>query len=101
MVDDEIKTIEKVEVKYNKTKMTAVLLVIFFGVFGWIYTIKKSAGKFIVGFFVLLGLLTIYGLWSSIIILGLLSLAGFATWLWALIDTGTKSDKFFTEYPNS
>jgi hypothetical protein len=80
--------------------MTAILLVIFFGLFGWIYTIKKSAGKFIVGFFVLFGIFCIYLMWSSIFILWILPIVGFAFWLWAVIDMGIKPDTFFTEYPN-
>jgi len=91
----------------TKTKMTAVLIAIFFGLFTWIYTIKKSASKFIVALFTLLGLINIYWITSefelyfiSILFLSLFFLAVFATWLWALIDTAIKPDSFYENYPN-
>ena len=90
---DEVKTTSL------KTKMSAILLVVFLGLFGWLYTWKKSAAKFLTSFFILLGIWGIYGMWSSIIILGLIYLAGFATWVWAIIDTAMKPESFFTNYP--
>ena len=101
----EIKNIEVESKKepivvHAKTKMSAILLVIFLGLFSWLYTWKKSASKFLVSFFVLLGILIIYSMWSSIIILWLLSFASIAMWLWALIDTAIKPDSFYTNYPN-
>lgn len=84
----------------GKTKWTAILLVIFFGVFGWLYTIKKSAPKFIIGFFVLLTLYSTYLITEFIFFLWLFFLSCFAMWLWALIDTSSKPDSFYENYPN-
>jgi len=85
---------------YNKTKMSAVLIAIFLGIFVWIYTIKKSAPKFIVGFFVPFGIFSIYLMTDLIFFMWLFFLAGFAMWLWALIDTSIKPESFFENYPN-
>jgi len=91
----------------TKTKMTAVLIAIFFGLFVWIYTIKKSASKFIVAFFTLVGIIFLYSIISqfelyflSILLLVLFFIAAFATWLWALIDTSIKPYSFYENYPN-
>lgn len=94
------KNIKSDEIKCSKTKISAVLLVIFFGIFGWLYTVKKSAGKFIVGFFVLLGIFSIYLMWSNVIILFMFYIASFAMWVWAIVDIAIKPEIFFTEYPN-
>ena len=84
---------------YNKTKMSAILIVIFVGPFAWLYTIKKSAAKFIVGFFVPATMLMLYG-WTELIFFIFLSLlAYFAMWLWALIDIAIKPETFYTNYP--
>ena len=92
----------KQEVKATslKTKMSAVLLVIFLGLFGWLYTWKKSASKFLVSFFTIFGIYLIYTLSEWFILLWLLPVAGFAMWLWAIIDMAIKPDSFFTNYPN-
>jgi len=91
----------------TKTKMTAVLIAIFFGLFVWLYTIRKSASKFIVAFFTLAGIVVLYGIISefelyflSMLLLVLFFIATFGTWLWALIDTTIKSESFFVNYPN-
>jgi len=84
----------------TKTKMTAIFIVVFVGPFAWLYTVKKSAPKFIIGFFVPFAILSIYLMTEFIFILFLVLLACFAMWLWALIDTAIKPDSFFKNYPN-
>lgn len=87
--------------------MTAVLIAIFFGLFAWLYTIRKSTPKFIVAFFTLVGIIFLYSIISqfelyflSILLLVLFFTTTFATWLWALIDTSIKPDSFYKNYPN-
>jgi len=87
--------------------MSAVLIAIFFGLFVWLYTAKKSAAKFIVAFFTVLGILIIYYytlefelIFLATLFLFILIAAIFGTWLWSLIDTTTKPESFFTNYPN-
>ena len=83
----------------SKTKMSAVFLAIFLGIFAWLYTIKKSAPKFIIGFFVPFGILSIYLMTDLIFFIWLFYLASFAMWLWALIDTAIKPESFYVNYP--
>jgi hypothetical protein len=90
----------------SKTEMSAVFIVIFLGLFVWLYTKKKLASKFIIAFFTLLVLFILYFLtldllpFLSVFFLSLLFLAIFSTWLWALIDMAIKPESFFTNYPN-
>ena len=83
----------------GKTKMSAVLLAIFLGIFAWLYTIKKSAPKFIIGFFVPFGIFSIYLMTDLIFFIWLFYLASFAMWLWALIDITIKPESFYANYP--
>lgn len=86
---------------YVKNKMTAVIMVVFLGFFGWLYIYKCSASKFWIALSIVCFLLILYGITGgSTIINGLQFFVGFGTWLWAVIDTGTKPDIFFTNYPN-
>jgi len=43
--------IKNTKMTSKKTKMTAILITIFLGIFVWLYTIKKSAPKFIIDIF--------------------------------------------------
>jgi len=90
---------DKVNQSSNKTKMSAVLLAIFLGIFAWLYTIKKSAAKFIIGFFVPIAILAPYIYMEWIFFLFLFFIACFAMWLWALIDIAIKPESFYTNYP--
>lgn len=86
----------------GKTKIIAIVLAIFFGLFAWLYTYKKSAKKFWIAFGILLLFIILYYTpipgWFFISIFTYLF--GFSSWLWALIDTSTKPDSFFENYPN-
>jgi riboflavin transporter FmnP len=95
----EVNKVKEINQSYGKTKMSAVFLAIFLGIFAWLYTIKKSAAKFIVGFFVPFGVFSIYLMTNLIVFLWLFFLASFAMWLWALIDTAIKPETFYTNYP--
>jgi len=97
--NEEEKKVEEIEQKYNKTKMSAILIAIFLGIFAWLYTIKKSASKFIVGFFVPFGIFSIYLITDLIFFMWLFFLASFAMWLWALIDMAIKPETFYANYP--
>lgn len=92
---------EKINQSCSKTKMSAVLLAIFLGIFAWLYTIKKSAPKFIIGFFVPFAMISIYLTFELIFFLWLFFLASFAMWLWALIDIAIKPESFYTNYPKT
>jgi len=92
--------IKNTKMTSKKTKMTAILITIFLGIFVWLYTIKKSAPKFIIGFFVPVAILSIYLMTEFVIFLFIFFMACFAMWLWALIDTSIKSESFYENYPN-
>lgn len=66
-----------------KNKTTAVLLAVLFGMFTWIYTYKEDYWKFWIN------------LALCIITLGYF---GFVTWVWAIIDTAVRDDKFYKRF---
>jgi|GEM_PF-2213899 len=66
-----------------RTKTTAVVLAVFFGLFSWLYTYEKNGNKFWIN----LGLCVItVGYWSPV------------AWLWAVIDNANKPNDFYTHY---
>ena len=68
-----------------KSKTTAVVLVVLFGLFGWIYTYQRDAWKFWLN----LGLTVVtIGLW------------GLVAWIWAIIDVAVKPGPFYESFPN-
>jgi hypothetical protein len=67
----------------NKSKTTAILLAVLFGLFSWCYTYKYDAWKFWLN--VGLTILTL-GLW------------GFVALFWVIIDQSIKSSDFFENY---
>jgi hypothetical protein len=75
------------------SKGAAVLLAVFLTFWTWIYTYKTDAWKFWVGL-----VLSFLGLITAFIFVGFLIL--FGVWLWAVIDTGTKSEQWYQQYPN-
>lgn len=78
-----------------KMKMAAVIMIILFGFFGWIYTYGRSAEKFWIAFTILVFLvLTSYYL-SDFILLFTIGI-----WIWPLIDVSSKSSSFYENYPN-
>jgi hypothetical protein len=68
-----------------KSKTTAVLLVVFFGLFGWIYTYQRDTWKFWLN--LALAIVTV-GLW------------GIAAWIWAIIDMAVRPSSWYEEFPN-
>lgn len=84
----------------GKTKWTAILLIFLFGIFGWLYIIKKAAIKFIAGFLILLIILIFLLVTNLSIFYYLLILYSIAIRIWALIDVSIKQDSFYENYPN-
>ena len=68
--------------KYKKNKFDAVLLAIFFGIFGWIYTWKQDSGKFWISIFL------------SIVTAG--KFAGLM-WIWAILSQLQRTDKEYSK----
>jgi hypothetical protein len=69
-----------------KVKSTAVVLVVLFGLFGWLYTYQRDAWKFWVN----LGLAVVtLGFW------------GIAAWVWAIIDVSVKPSEWYAGFPNA
>lgn len=89
---------EKVENKanenkgYPKMKSSAIILVILFGFFGWLYIYKRSAIKFYISLAIIIIASYFLGYFSSILYGGI--------WIWALIDVSIKSSSFYKNYPN-
>jgi len=69
--------------KPTKSKTTAVIVAVLFGVFSWAYTYKYDAWKFWLN--ILLVVLTM-GLWSIIAI------------VWVIVDQATKPREFYEQY---
>ena len=68
-----------------KDKTVAILLAIFFGIWTWVYTYQKDAEKFWLN--LLFSILTI-GVW------------GIVAWIWAIINTASRTPDFYINYPN-
>jgi len=101
-----------------KSKITAIILVIFFGYWGWLYTYRRDSWKFWLSFslsiVVLVPLICIFGGVSTAGILaedieGVGAVSGFffliiglfqgVIWLWALIDRIVKTSNYYDKYP--
>lgn len=68
-----------------KVKSTAIVLVVLFGVFGWLYTYQRDAWKFWLN----LGLAVVtLGIW------------GLVAWVWAIIDMSVRPSQFYESFPN-
>jgi hypothetical protein len=75
------------------SKGAAILLAVFLSFWTWLYTYKRDAAKFWWGLGLgILGALTAFFLIGFFIVFGV--------WLWAVIDTATKSDNWYQQYPN-
>ncbi len=75
------------------SKGAAVLLAIFLSFWTWVYTYKRDAAKFWWG----LGLAILGGI-TAILLIGIVIL--FGVWAWAVIDTASKSEYWYQQYPN-
>ena len=80
-----------------KSKTAAILLAVFLGFFTWLYTYREDSAKFwivagvsIVNF--ILGIATA-GIWFFI---GFF--IGIGLWIWAIVDTASKSDEWYATY---
>lgn len=69
--------------KPTKSKTTAVVLAILFGIFGWLYTYKYDGWKFWLN---LAMTLITFGLW------------GFIALIWVIIDQAIKPREFYKDY---
>lgn len=78
-----------------KVKSSAVILVVLFGFFGWLYIYKRSIGKFWAAAGVTLFLLLLSSVLSFFIYIFSIGI-----WIWALVDVSTKPDSFYENYPN-
>lgn len=102
------------DLKTGKSKALAIVLAIFLGFWSWIYTYKRSAWKFWLGFFLLIvEIVSFYlrltmmasamlgdGINSSgLTVTWFLSIGIFiVVWLWAIIDNIGHNKKWFEEY---
>jgi hypothetical protein len=77
-----------------RSKGAAVLLAVFLSFWTWIYTYKLDAGKFWGGL-----VLAVIGAVLSLFLVGFFVILG--VWLWAVIDTATKSEQWYQQYPGS
>jgi len=91
--------------KSGKTKVSAIVLVVLFGFFGWLYTYRVNKNKFwisvAVTFFIYVIYFTMSDLVIGIIILPIAYLCSFGIWLWALLDNAIKPNSFYDNYPNN
>jgi hypothetical protein len=76
-----------------RSKGVAILLAVFLGYWTWLYTYKRDATKFWVG----LSMAVVGGL-TLVLLIGFVFI--FAVWLWAVIDTASRSESFYQQYPN-
>ena len=76
-----------------KDKSVAVLLAVFLGAWTWVYTYKRDASKFWVGI-----VLTLVG-YPLVFAFGFGLLVIFGVWLWAVIDTASKSQTYYQQFP--
>jgi hypothetical protein len=68
-----------------KVKSTSVVLVVVFGLFGWIYTYQRDAWKFWLN----LGLAVVtVGIWALF------------AWVWAIIDVCVRPSSWYESFPN-
>lgn len=77
-----------------RSKGAAILLAVFLSFWTWLYTFKIDAGKFWGGL-----ILATIGAFTAFIFVGFFLMLG--VWLWAIIDTATKSEQWYQQYPNA
>ncbi len=83
----------------NRTKTTAILLSVFFGIFSWLYTYTINKARFwicLIFYFVVLINVLMIDLPGVIWVLYIYS---FGVWLWARINNAVKPEEFFANYP--
>jgi hypothetical protein len=75
------------------SKGAAILLAVFLSFWTWVYTYKRDAAKFWIGLVV-----GFVGALLTVVLIGFVII--FGVWLWAVIDTATKSENWYQQYPN-
>lgn len=75
--------VEKSRYKAKRSKSTGVILAVFFGNFGWLYTYRYDAWKFWLN--LCLAVVTL-GIW------------GIVAWIWAIIDQSLKPTELYEDY---
>jgi len=76
-----------------KDKTVAILLAVFLAPWNWCYTYARDAAKFWIG-----RSMMILGAVLAVVLIGYFLIM--AVWLWAVIDTASKSDNFYRQFPN-
>jgi len=76
-----------------KSKAGAILLAIFFGGWTWVYTYKKDSWKFWLSLALTITLFN--PLWTWVI----LFLPNLGLYIWAIVDTISKSQQWYDNYP--
>jgi hypothetical protein len=95
----------------GKSKATAVVLVVFFAYWGWLYTYAANKSKFWISLSIAVlfqlvylasgtydALLSGYGAEEATGTVVFGWFVGFGLWLWALLDTTTKPASYFENY---
>ena len=81
----------------SKSKTTAILLAVFLGFFTWLYTYREDATKFWIGLGIALAnivlVMVTLGLWLLVS-----WLVGLGVWIWAIVDSASKSDEWYASY---
>lgn len=80
----------------SRSKAIAIVLVIFFCYFAWLYTYKRDLRKFWIVFSVTLVLVLISRFTA---LYNLSYYVSFPVWIWVLIDVCIKPKSFYTNYP--
>lgn len=81
----------------GKNKVTSIMLAIFLSIFTWLYTYRKDAWKFWVGFppMILTIIFNLYSLpWNAVITLVISA----GLWIWTLADVLMKTDEWYKTY---
>lgn len=91
----------------GKSKTAAVLLAVFLGLWSFLYTATRDAGKFVVALAIWLvvylpATFSVYAYPAAdAAVLGTIQLlAGFSVWLWPVILTSVRSSEWYRSYPN-
>ena len=98
----------------GKTKTTATVLAVLFGLFAWLYTYKKDYKKFwiFLGLFLFVMALDLISYWHSLQYYqlgneltnfqgwqGTLYFISFSAWIWALCNSIIRPENFYKNYP--
>ena len=80
-----------------KSKVTAVLLAVFFGFWTWLYTYREDGWKFWTGLGISVAniflIIVTLGFWLFVFWLPALGL-----WIWPIVDTVVKDDDWYASY---